>query len=380
MTHLIDDILYDFTNFNHPGGDDIFIFKNQECNMLFYTIHKKQFDHNKYAKYRVQTENQENKKIIINNFNSEIANEFNSLITSKYLYPNWIFYCRTVTIIFLTLLFEYFYLFSGNLYYCILIGYFHALIGLCIQHDANHGALGPSYKWWHSIFKYSTDWIGHNCLLWSKHHWTHHSYTNDKNDPDIKFEPILYISPFNKYYWYQKFQQYYLWLVIQFYGFRVTPDFIRIIKENFTLSCVLLRIFYFFRLLYLPYYLNHKYYLLGLFIIWWVGGSTLSFLFILSHNFEGSKKQNFTDDWHINQILSSATYGNWISGLFTGGLNYQIEHHLFPRVCSIYYPELQPKIIEICKKHNIKYNYFPTIFDNIKSTYKSLIVSTDKSD
>lgn len=93
-------------------------------------------------------------------------------------------------------------------------------------------------------------------------------------------------------------------------------------------------------------------------------GSSLAFIFIVSHNFEGVDKIN-----HSN-LESSCSYGGKLACFITGGLNYQIEHHLFPKVSHIYYPEIQPMVMEVCKKYNVKYTYYPSFYENIKSTYK----------
>jgi hypothetical protein len=55
------------------------------------------------------------------------------------------------------------------------------------------------------------------------------------------------------------------------------------------------------------------------------------------------------------QVETSCTYGNGIAGALSGGLNYQIEHHLFPRVCSAHYPALSPLVRAVCARHNVSY-------------------------
>ena len=71
------------------------------------------------------------------------------------------------------------------------------------------------------------------------------------------------------------------------------------------------------------------------------------------------------NDWYENQVLQSCTYGGKIAGIITGGLNYQIEHHLFPKMCSTYYPDIHNDVKKICNKHKIKYTYYNNIFQNI---------------
>jgi len=130
----------------------------------------------------------------------------------------------------------------------------------------------------------------------------------------------------------------------------------------------------------------------------------LTFVFVVSHNFEGSdrdptnilhvnknnvivasskseekeekKNNNENSDpstpvcWYKAQAETSCTYGGTIGMLLTGGLNLQIEHHLFPRISSWYYPLIQDDIRKCCERHNVTYSYYPTLFHNIVSMFK----------
>ena len=103
----------------------------------------------------------------------------------------------------------------------------------------------------------------------------------------------------------------------------------------------------------------------------------LSLLFSLSHNFINSDrdptlKYKTTGEsicWFKSQVETSSTYGGAISGYLTGGLNFQVEHHLFPRMSSAWYPYIAPKVREICKKHGVRYVYYPWIWQNLFSTF-----------
>ena len=74
-------------------------------------------------------------------------------------------------------------------------------------------------------------------------------------------------------------------------------------------------------------------------------------------------------DWALYQIETSASWGGFYSSFFTGGLNYQIEHHLFPSLAHNYYYLLQPIIQEECQKNNIKYHGYY----NLSSIFKEMI-------
>jgi len=106
----------------------------------------------------------------------------------------------------------------------------------------------------------------------------------------------------------------------------------------------------------------------------------LSALFALSHNFEHADRDPTYESrvsgepvcWFKSQVETSSTYGGFVSGCLTGGLNFQVEHHLFPRMCSAWYPFIAPTVRRICKKHGVKYAYYPWIWQNAISTVKYL--------
>jgi fatty acid desaturase len=106
---------------------------------------------------------------------------------------------------------------------------------------------------------------------------------------------------------------------------------------------------------------------------------TLAVLFGLSHNFEHVDRDPTYETrhggdesvcWFKSQVETSSTYGGFISGSLTGGLNFQVEHHLFPRMSSAWYPYIAPKVREICKKHGVRYAYYPWVWQNLISTIK----------
>lgn len=110
------------------------------------------------------------------------------------------------------------------------------------------------------------------------------------------------------------------------------------------------------------------------------GSLVLSTLFIVSHNFDSvdrdptaqARRMGTKVCWYRSQVETSSTYGGFISGCLTGGLNFQIEHHLFPRMCSAWYPYIAPKVREVCKKHGVKYEYYPWLWQNLLATGKHI--------
>jgi len=140
---------------------------------------------------------------------------------------------------------------------------------------------------------------------------------------------------------------------------------------------IILRIAFYIRFYALPLY-RYPFFdtLLHIGVSLAVGGIYLGHYFIISHNFEGVKNNNTAtataDNWAISQVESSSTVGGRVLGFFHGGLNYQIEHHLFPRISHVHYYKIKPIVQDWCKKNNIKYTYYNTLWENIHSCYKYL--------
>jgi fatty acid desaturase len=92
-----------------------------------------------------------------------------------------------------------------------------------------------------------------------------------------------------------------------------------------------------------------------------IGGEFLASTFVVSHNTE-EIHYNFEGDWAEMQIRSSANWSphSTIWWLVSGGLNFQIEHHLFPGICHVHYPAISEIVKNTCKEFNIPYNSHPT--------------------
>jgi fatty acid desaturase (delta-4 desaturase) len=274
-----------------------------------------------------------------------------------------------------------------------------ALIGLNVQHDANHGAASRTV-WINDVLGLGADLIGGSKWLWMQKHWTHHAYTNHhEKDPDgFAAEPFVLFNPpsdpsqrrpFHAY------QAFYLVVILSGYWASAVLDFPMIWKlqdggavkvgmrlDNSWINsrrvyAITLRTLYFLCNIVIPLYNDFSLSTLGHIWLMGVAGSlTLGCLFTLSHNFEGAERDptqktretGELTDWFKAQVETSSTYGGFVSGCLTGGLNFQVEHHLFPRMSSAWYPYIAPKVREICKKHGVKYAYYPWLWQNMWST------------
>jgi len=233
-------------------------------------------------------------------------------------------------------------------------------------------------------------------------HHTHHAYCNhDEKDPDsFSAEPfILFKSypdghPARK--WYNRFQGLYFLPLLGSYWLSsvFNPQIIDlrqrgaldigIVMENDWIKsrrkyAVALRLFYIYCNIITP--MQHHDPLTAIFhslLMGFVSSWTLAGLFGLSHNFENADRdptESYRETgekvcWYKAQAETSSTYGGKVAGWMTGGLNFQIEHHLFPRMSSAWYPYIAPTVRRICEKHGVTYNYYPTVLSNLISTVK----------
>lgn len=285
----------------------------------------------------------------------------------------------------------------------IVYGVSMALIGLNVQHDANHGAASKKV-WVNDLLGLGADFIGGSKWLWMEKHWTHHAFTNHHTkDPDgFAAEPMLLFNDYelgsSKRSPMHAFQGFYFVLVLAGYWLSSAFDVpqvwylqdagarqVGMRLDNAWIAsrakfAVALRILYHVTNCIIPLYNNFSWTTVGHINVMGISGSlALGLLFTLSHNFENvdrdptvetRKNSNEPTCWFKAQVETSSTYGGLIAGWLTGGLNFQIEHHLFPRMSSAWYPYIAPTVRRVCAKHDVKYAYYPWVWQNMISTFK----------
>jgi linoleoyl-CoA desaturase len=87
-----------------------------------------------------------------------------------------------------------------------------------------------------------------------------------------------------------------------------------------------------------------------------------------------NEEGNIENAWIIHQLETTSDFAheNKLLCWYIGGLNYQIEHHLFPKICSVHYPEISPIVQRVAKKYNVPYHYQETLATAVKSHYRTL--------
>jgi len=108
-------------------------------------------------------------------------------------------------------------------------------------------------------------------------------------------------------------------------------------------------------------------------------GILLSIVFQMAHAVEGihfedveeydRPVEKIPNEWAIHQILTTSNFAtrSWLATWFMGGLNFQVEHHLFPKISHVHYPEINKILKKLCGDYNIQYNEVPTFWQSIVS-------------
>ncbi|GKZ00955.1 hypothetical protein MPSEU_001047000 [Mayamaea pseudoterrestris] len=399
----IDGVVYDISKFDHPGGETIQLFGGNDVTIQYKMIHAYHTEKHLEKMKRVGkvTDFQSEYKFDTP-FEREMKKEVFKIVRRGKEFGTYGWFFRAFAYVGIFFYLQYLWTQKTTWTLAIIYGVSQALIGMNVQHDANHGACSKK-PWVNDMFGLGADFIGGSKWLWMEQHWTHHSYTNHATkDPDsFGAEPMLLFNdypighPARK--WFHRFQAFFYAIVLsgywvssvfnpqvldlrqrgaEFVGIQMENDFIKSRRKYATA----LRILYIVTNIVVPFVnsgLSWKTF--GQIMLMGVSESlALAVLFSLSHNFEHSDRDPTADTrktnepvcWFKSQVETSCTYGGFISGCFTGGLNFQVEHHLFPRMSSGWYPFIAPKVREICAKHGVRYVYYPWVHQNLISTLK----------
>jgi len=280
---------------------------------------------------------------------------------------------------------------------CVLLGLFTSGIGFNVMHDGAHGSFSK-YKWLNNFAALTLDFLGASSAMWrNKHNIVHHTYTNISGvDDDIEAEPFLRLAPDQKYHRMHKYQHKYFWFLYGLlYLFWV---FFTDYKKYFSgkVGEVPIKkldikdhiIFWGFKVLHFGMYVLLPIYLCGV-LPWAIGfvvytfttGVVLSIVFQLAHTVEETSFpkaiqpiNKMEDEWAVHQLKTTANFatGNRIITWFVGGLNFQIEHHLFPKISHAHYRNISRIIKKTCMEMNVPYIEHPKMTQAIASHVQHL--------
>jgi linoleoyl-CoA desaturase len=274
------------------------------------------------------------------------------------------------------------------------IGLAMAGVGFSVMHDANHGGSSSSARI-NRILSFTFDLMGASSFLWRrKHNVLHHTYTNiSALDPDLKGGgPLLRLAPWQSRRAYHRFQHFYVWLLYGLFPLKwwFVDDFRelatgRISGHQFPrargralVGALAGKALFVSWAFVLPAVLHPSWVLLAL---WGLGiftlGNVLAAVFQLAHcvgeaEFLGDRR--IENDWAEHQVATTVDFArrNPLLGWYLGGLNFQVEHHLFPRVCHVHYPALARIVEETCRAHRVRYRCEPTLRSALAANWRWL--------
>jgi len=120
--------------------------------------------------------------------------------------------------------------------------------------------------------------------------------------------------------------------------------------------------------------------LIGFFVMHFTAGAILGIVFQLAHVVESTDypapdgQGMMPQEWWLHEMQTTANFGptNRLLSWYVGGLNFQVEHHLFPRVCSVHYPAISAIVRDVAERYGLPYNAYPTLRAAIASHYRTL--------
>jgi linoleoyl-CoA desaturase len=280
---------------------------------------------------------------------------------------------------------------AGLFILMIIMGVGLAGIGLSVMHDANHGSYSNK-GWVNNLVGYSINFLGVNAFNWKiQHNVLHHSYTNvHEEDEDISPRGALRLTPHSDWKGIHRYQYIYAWFL---YGLMTIvwilfKDFTRLYRYQqngmvkthkasaarewiILIGTKILFIGYTFVIPLVFTSLTVWQVLLGILVTHYVVGFILAIVFQPAHVIEGTEfplpddTRTLENNWAIHQLLTTTNFWNnskWFTW-YVGGLNFQIEHHLFPTICHVHYRKIARIVKSTALEFGLPYKTSPTFLD-----------------
>lgn len=266
-------------------------------------------------------------------------------------------------------------------------GVIHAGVGFNIFHDSIHGSFAGTHRLNRLFAFLSCSLLGVSRYFWyHKHNVLHHRYPNVQGwDDDLETRGSLRLSPSQPWSVRYRFQHIYApfiyalttleWVFVkdfvQYFTARMNryqsiPPMSRLDHMEFWAS----KAAYGLIVIVLPLsVMPLGYFLLGFVLLHVTLSLTLASIFQLAHvtalcTFPEPDRESgkMGSDWAIHQMHTTANYSpnnRWLTW-FSGGLNFQVEHHLFPVVNHVHYPEISTILRKTAEEFGVPYHSYPT--------------------
>jgi linoleoyl-CoA desaturase len=269
-------------------------------------------------------------------------------------------------------------------------------IAFAVQHDSNHGAYSR-HAFVNRAFGITLDVMGASSYIWQwKHNVAHHTYTGlhgADSDIDVPFGRLSPAQPRRRKH---RFQQFYLWALYAVYvaywhlfeDFKQLTDG-RIAGNRFPrprgwrlVEVIAGKLVFFGWAFVLPMFFHRWWTVL---VCYAAASAALSFILIVifqvAHSVEEADHpvvppgDTVPVPWAVHQVETTVDFahGNRLLSWYVGGLNYQIEHHLFPRICHVHYPRIAPIVRAVCAEFGVRYTVRPTFPGALASHWRWLV-------
>lgn len=278
------------------------------------------------------------------------------------------------------------------------LGLFAALTAVNVCHDAIHGALTDN-KFLTTVFSKLFNVLGANDYMWNiMHNVVHHTYTNiPGHDEDINLVAVIRLSPDQKRYKMHRFQHIYAFALygLSSLSWVFSKDYVKYFQSKIGsypnnqhprgtfLKILAWKMVYYTLFLVLPMVLLPFAWwqiLIGFLLMHYAEGMTLALIFMLAHAVEETAfpipddEGQIDDAWAVHQLQTTMNFcqTNPFANFVCGGLNFQIEHHLFSRVCHTHYKHIAPIVKETALEFGHPYLEQPTFSGALGAHYRYL--------
>jgi linoleoyl-CoA desaturase len=272
------------------------------------------------------------------------------------------------------------------------VGLAIAGIGFSVQHDANHGAYSESAGV-NRVLGFSMDLLGASSFVWRfKHNVVHHTYTNvTGHDDDIELQPLARISPYQARRPWHRLQCFYMWPLycvihlkwvfvddfVNLASGRVAQQKLPRMSRADLVQLVVGKVLVIGWMVVIP--LLVAPHLLGwMLVATATTGLVVSITFQLAHCVEDADFMTPTAampyDWAVHQLHTTLDFAprSRLLTWYMGGLNFQVEHHLFPRICHLHYPAIAGIVSKVAARHGLEHRVIPSFWSSVASHYRML--------
>ncbi len=271
------------------------------------------------------------------------------------------------------------------------------LTAFCVQHDANHGAYFKRRRWNHLVGWSTDSLLGFSSYAWRvKHNVAHHTYTNvDGFDDDATQVPLARFAPSQPARPWYRFQQYYIWPMYTLMGLRwqtvgdlaafrrgaVGKSALRRPRGWTLVGIVGGKAFFITWALVIPMLVYPWWGVVGAYVIFtMVTSLIMATTFQLAHCVEEATFASADElraerrIWAVHEVETTVDFcpRNPVVTWMLGGLNFQIEHHLFPKVPHTHYPKIAEIVRRNCLKHGVRYSFHPSLGRALRSHFLHL--------